>query len=65
MINLSLARIMYGTNEDYHAAISMSARAIPSLGSPSTARCAERESAASSTFGSLLERAWALLHHKD
>jgi hypothetical protein len=67
MMNVSLARIMYGTNEDLHAPHSMNATGIPSPvhqpgGSGTAGKAA---SAASGTLGGLLHRAWAALHHKD
>ena len=66
-MNVSLARIMYGTNEDLHAAHSMNAMWIPSPARQSAARGAfgKAASAASGALGGLLHKAWAALHHKD
>lgn len=67
MMNVSLARIMYGTNEDLHASHSMNVAGVPSLASQSAAGDAARKAAGSGsgTLGGLLHKAWAALHHKD
>jgi hypothetical protein len=64
MINLSLARIMYGTNEDLHASNSVNVAAVSSLARTSGENAIARAGAAS-TLGNLLHKAWAALHHKD
>jgi len=66
MTNLSLARIMYGTNQDFHTASSMYGPRISSLHLPSADDSSAAKSAmlASTTLGGLLRKAWAALHHK-
>jgi hypothetical protein len=64
MTNLSLARIMYGTNEDLHAPHSMRGS-----GFPSPANQAARENASGSmthenSLGDLLHKAWYSLSGK-
>jgi len=63
MINVSLARIMYGTNEDLH---SMNAGAVPSLvwASGSISSTLRKTSSDQETLGGLLQKAWAALSHK-
>ena len=67
MMNVSLARIMYGTNEDLHASHSMNAAGNPSPAHQSAGSGAvgKATNAASGTLGGLLQKAWAALHHKD
>lgn len=66
MTNLSLARIMYGTNADLHAWRSMNAPAVSSLATPlgehSTAQAA---APASGSLSRLLQKAWTALYHKS
>jgi len=66
MINVSLARIMYGTNEDLHAWHSMNAGAVPSLvwASGSISSTLRKTSSDQETLGGLLQKAWAALSHK-
>lgn len=67
MTRLSLARIMYGTNEDIHTSTAISAKALASLAVRSSGEAAvggEGVSAAG-TLSQLLHKAWAVLHHKD
>jgi len=61
MSNKSLARIMYGTSQDYHpsATVSASTLSIPSNISGSDKPAAELES-----LGELLHKAWAILSGK-
>jgi hypothetical protein len=64
MINLSLARIMYGTNEDLHASSSMSGATFSSLASSSD-RATRETAAAQGSLGAWLHKAWVSLRHKD
>ena len=65
MTNVSLARIMYGTNEDFHSADSMSPRST-SWAAPvvSGASMAVTQTAPSTSLSNLLHRAWSALHGK-
>jgi hypothetical protein len=67
MMNVSLARIMYGTNEDLHASHSMSVMGNPSPVNHAAGGGASAKTAGSTsgTLGGLLQRAWAALHVKD
>jgi len=67
MMNVSLARIMYGTNEDLHASHSMNAVGIPSPAHQPAGRGAAGKAGdpSSGTLGGLLHKAWAALHQKD
>ena len=67
MMNVSLARIMYGTNEDLHAPHSMSAAGIPSPANQSARMGAAGKAPGSPsvTLEALLHKAWAALHPKD
>lgn len=60
MTNLSLARIMYGTAEDFHAGPQMSAPASSSFVAPSaSANPAQTSSSAEpGTLGKLFRKAW-------
>lgn len=66
MTNLSLARIMFGTNEDLHASSSMNAPAISSLSMLSSEgnMAAKDVSSPSGTLGRLLHKAWAAFRRK-
>jgi hypothetical protein len=66
MTNLSLARIMFGTNQDLRASSSMNAPAISSLSMLSSGENLTARDAGSSTgrFNKLLHKAFAFLHHK-
>lgn len=66
MANLSLARIMYGTNEDLHAAQPASAPAPSSLTAPLVEEKPANTTAASEpdALGELLHRAWTNLTGK-
>jgi hypothetical protein len=64
MPNFSLARIMYGTNEDFRASGWMSNSAGSSPGSPNSADSANRgaeSSHLSLSLGDYLHKAWAAL----
>ena len=67
MINVSLARIMFGTNEDLHASQLMNAAGVPSLVWSSSANDSTvyQGSNARVTFGGLIQKAWAALYHKS
>jgi hypothetical protein len=66
MANLSLARIMYGTNEDFHASSSMNNAGFPSPQMYGGSNFSGTEAGwVPSTLGKLLHRAWAALYHKD
>jgi hypothetical protein len=66
MTNLSLARIMYGTNQSFYATNSIHGSNTASLRVPFADDGSAGKSAtlASTTLGGLLRRAWAALHHK-
>jgi hypothetical protein len=62
MPNFSLARIMYGTNEDFRASGWMSISAVSSPGSPNSADSASRGAESSHlSLGDYLHKAWAAL----
>jgi hypothetical protein len=67
MNSLSLARIMYGTSEDYRATSSMSIPGYRSLARPLGAASFSRVEALSfpETLSGLLQKAWAALSHKS
>lgn len=62
-MNLSLARIMYGTNEDFHAQVAQNAPAVlaisPRIGDTSIATAIQAEG-----LRGLLHRAWKNLSGK-
>jgi len=66
MTNLSLARIMYGTNQDFHPASSMYGPNISSLHvlSADDSSAGKSTNLAFATLGGLLRKAWAALHHR-
>lgn len=66
MTNLSLARIMYGTNQNSYATSSIYGSNTSSLRAPFADDSSAGKSAAlaSTTLGGLLRKAWAALHHK-
>jgi hypothetical protein len=66
-MTVSLARIMYGTNEDVHAADSRKSAASSSLTIRSAAdsRPGYELASAPAPLGEILHKAWAALHHKD
>ncbi|HXY00644.1 MAG TPA: hypothetical protein VEI54_06965 [Candidatus Limnocylindrales bacterium] len=66
MSNLSLARIMYGTNEDFHAAVSMQGVSLrsPAAGLNPTNAASDNAGSGSASFSELLHRAWASLTDK-
>ena len=62
MPNFSLARIMYGTNEDIRAAGWMSTPAVSSAGSQRTADAASgRAGSGHLSLGAYLRKAWVAL----
>jgi hypothetical protein len=58
MANQSLARIMYGTNEDLHASTSTSASDLPGLPAPSITENSNNSEPGEETLGELLHRVW-------
>jgi hypothetical protein len=66
-MNVSLARIMYGTNQDLNAPHSMNAEGVPSLRNQTIGSGAAGKAAASTLggLGCLLHKAWAALRPKD
>jgi len=66
MANLSLARIMYGSNRDVHASNGMSAPAFSPFASQPAIEDSVKASAGSepTTLGELLHKAWAVLTSK-
>ena len=62
MPNFSLARIMYGTNEDFRATGWMSTSALSSPGLPNSADPASRGGESSYlSLGAYLHKAWVAL----
>jgi hypothetical protein len=61
MPNFSLARIMYGTNEDIRAAGWMSTPEVSSPGSQSTADAASSAGSGHLSLGTYLHKAWVAL----
>ena len=66
MANLSLARIMYGTNEDLHASRPANAPASSPLAAPPVDENPAKANAAAEpdAFGELLHKAWVNLTGK-
>jgi hypothetical protein len=66
MANLSLARIMYGTSEDFHAAQPVRPPAFSTLSSQSRLQNSVEANSMSepATLGELLHKAWAALTTK-
>jgi peroxiredoxin len=67
MNNLSLARIMYGTSEDFRATTALRIPGYSSLARPVSATGFSRVEAVSvsETLSGLLQKAWAALSHKS
>jgi hypothetical protein len=67
MASLSLARIMYGTSEDFHPAHCASAPASSSLTAPPAVEnlAAANAAAEPDTLGELLHKAWTILKSKS
>lgn len=63
MTNLSLARIMYGTSQEYHAAAAHTHSLAP-LMNQSSAEATNNSARAPETLGELLHRAWISLSGK-
>jgi hypothetical protein len=61
MTNLSFARIMYGTSEDFQGSINMNASALSALSTPSSNSGAAKSVVETETLGELLRRAWVNL----
>jgi hypothetical protein len=62
MNNMSLARIMYGTNQDFHASASMNAVAIPSLARIVVEVAHDEATTQPNILSDLLHKAWFALH---
>jgi hypothetical protein len=60
MTNLSLARIMYGTSQEYHATVAHTHSFAPLMNQSST-ESTKSSSRAPETLGELLHRAWISL----
>jgi hypothetical protein len=67
MANLSLARIMYGANKDFHASSGMIAPAFSSLKTQPDRENSDKRIAGSepATLGELLHKAWTALTGKS
>jgi hypothetical protein len=65
MKTLSLARIMYGTSEEFHVADGVNSSASPSLPSPSSVGHADRNTRGTETLGELLHKAWTSLSNRS
>ena len=63
MTNLSLARIMYGTSQEYHSTGPQTQSLAP-LMNPSSAHAAGNSITLSEELGELLHRAWTTLSGK-
>ncbi|MGB7731896.1 MAG: hypothetical protein WBL50_28025 [Candidatus Acidiferrum sp.] len=63
MTNLSLARIMYGTSQEYHSAGAHTHSLAPLMNQSST-EVANNSARAPETLGELLHRAWISLSGK-
>jgi hypothetical protein len=61
MTNLSLARIMYGTNEDLHAPHSMRGSGFPSPAIQAPGENAAGSATEKNSLGDLLHKAWSSL----
>jgi hypothetical protein len=64
MKNVSLARIMYGTNEDFHSSTNAAASVLSQSSSPSLTDVADKTAAEQETFSELLHKAWTNLSRK-
>lgn len=63
MTNLSLARIMYGTSQEYHSTSAQTHSLAPLLNQSST-ETADNSARTPETLGELLHRAWISLSGK-
>lgn len=61
MKTLSLARIMYGTSEEFHVADGVNSAASSSFPASSSTSHADRNAAEPESLGELLRRAWTNL----
>jgi hypothetical protein len=64
MTNLSLARIMYGTSEDFHTSISTTSSALATQSSGSLNENSRKLGDDPETLAELLHRAWTNLSGK-
>jgi hypothetical protein len=63
MANQSLARIMYGTSEEFHPSTSASPSSLSNLTNSSASDSSDKP-ADSDPLGELLHRAWTILSNK-
>jgi hypothetical protein len=63
MTNLSLARIMYGTSQEYHSA-GVPTQSLAPLVKQSSTEAANNSARVTETLGELLHRAWVNLSGK-
>lgn len=61
MKTLSLARIMYGTSEEFHVSDSVNSSTVSAFPASSSASHADRNVVETETLGELLHRAWTNL----
>ncbi|MGB7498097.1 MAG: hypothetical protein WBR26_02925 [Candidatus Acidiferrum sp.] len=64
MKNLSLARIMYGTNDDSHSSANTVASVLARTSTPSLTEISDKTVAEQETLSELLHRAWVNLSNK-
>jgi hypothetical protein len=65
MKTLSLARIMYGTSEEFHVSDSANSSAASSFPAPSSTSHADGNAAEPESLGELLHRAWTNLSGRN
>jgi hypothetical protein len=65
MNNLSLARIMYGTSQEFHSSDNFNTSASPAFSASSPAGGGNQTAAQPATLGELLHRAWMNLSGKS
>jgi hypothetical protein len=65
MKTLSLARIMYGTSEEFHAPDGMNGSTVSAFPASSSASHADGSAVETETLGELLHKAWANLSGRD
>lgn len=64
MATQSLARIMYGTSEDFHVTAAANFTAPSTLPAQTVAERSDRSTIDGETLGELLHRVWTNLSHK-
>jgi len=65
MKTLSLARIMYGTNEEFHAVDGVASSVAPALPAASSESRTDRRVTELESLGELLRRAWTNLSGRN